>query len=59
MIFTQKTRHKSTKHCEITSSSRVGSRTTTCSSMWQHYRNPSALKVACVVDMKTVFMDRF
>ena len=39
MIITWKTRHKSTKHGEITSGSRGGSRTTTCSSMWQHYRN--------------------
>ena len=30
MIFTGKTRHKSTKHGEITSGSRDGSGTTTC-----------------------------
>ena len=30
MIFTRKTRHKSTKHSEITSCSRGVSRTTTC-----------------------------
>ena len=43
MIFTRKTRHKLTKHGEITSGSRDGSRTPTCSSMWQHYKNTSAL----------------
>ena len=43
MIFKWKTRHKSTKDGEITSGSRGGSRTSTCSSMWQHYRNASAL----------------
>ena len=43
MIFKRKTRHKSTKHGEITSGSRDGSRTPTCSSMWQHYRKASAL----------------
>ena len=44
MIFTGKTRHKSTKHGEITSGSKRRSKTTTCSSMWQHYKNTSALK---------------
>ena len=43
MIFTRKTHHKLTKHGKITSGSRDGSRTTTCSSMWQHYRKTSAL----------------
>ena len=43
MIFTQKTHHKSTKHGEISSSSRDRSRTPTCSSMWQPYRNTSGL----------------
>ena len=43
MIFTRKTHHKLAKHGEITSNSRGESRTTTCSSIWQHYRNTSAL----------------
>ena len=43
MTFTRIKRHKWTKHGEITSGSRDGSRTPTCSSMWQHNRNTSAL----------------
>ena len=43
MIFPRKTHHKSTKHGKVTSGSRGGSRATTCTSMWQHYRNISAL----------------
>ena len=43
MIFTRKTRHKSTNDGEITSGGRDGFRTTTCSSMWQQYRNTFAL----------------
>ena len=43
MVFTWKTRHKLTKHTEITSDSRDGSGTTKCSSMWQHYGSTSAL----------------
>ena len=43
MIFIWKTSHKLTKRGEITSGSRDGSRTATCSSMWQHYKNGFAL----------------
>ena len=43
IIFTWKTRRKSTKNGKITSGSRDGSRTAKCSSMWQHYRNTFVL----------------